>query len=155
MSRPDGWDWSITDYIDSHTGQTLYRVSVHDCRQPAAGNLSGFATSDAAEAAARKWIADKLVQGEVPKPVLPADGSLSVVEMVARGALATIEALRLSVEHLDAECYTADRDLMRAVDVRDYRMDLLQRIEDSYRAELDAIRLKRDPDFYLKAKHGD
>jgi len=155
MSRPDGWDWDISDYIDSHTGQTLYRVSVHDCRQPAAGNLSGFATSDAAEAAARKWIADKLVQGEVPKPVLPADGSLSVVEMVARGALATIEALRLSVEHLDAECYTADRDLMRAVDVRDYRMDLLQRIEDSYRAELDAIRLKRDPDFYSKAKHGD
>ena len=155
MSRPDGWDWSITDYIDSHTGQTLYRVAVHDCRQPAACNQSGYATSDAAEAAARKWIADKLVQGEVPKPVLPADGSLSVVEMVARGALATIEALRLSVEHLDAECYTADRDLMRAVDVRDYRMDLLQRIEDSYRAELDAIRLKRDPDFYSKAKHGD
>ena len=155
MSRPDGWDWNISDYTDSHTGQTLYRVAVHDCRQPAACNLSGYATSDAAEAAARKWIADKLVQGEVPKPVLPADGSLSVVEMVARGALATIEALRLSVEHLDAECYTADRDLMRAVDVRDYRMDLLQRIEDSYRAELDAIRLKRDPDFYSKAKHGD
>ena len=155
MSRPDGWDWNISDYTDSHTGQTLYRVAVHDCRQPAACNLSGYATSDAAEAAARKWIADKLVQGEVPKPVLPADGSLSVVEMVARGALATIGALRLSVEHLDSKCYPADRDLMRAVDVRDYRMDLLQRIEDSYRAELDAIRLKRDPDFYLKAKHGD
>jgi len=155
MSRPDGWDWDISDYIDSHTGQTLYRVSVHDCRQPAACNLSGYATSDAAEAAARKWISDRLGQSEVPKAVAPADSSLSVVEMVARGALATIEALRLSVEHLDAECYTADRDLMRAVDVRDYRMDLLQRIEDSYRAELDAIRLKRDPDFYSKAKHGD
>ena len=144
-----------SDLIDSHTGQTLYRVSVHDCRQPAAGNLSGFATSDAAEAAARKWIADKLGQGKVPTPVLPTDSSLSVVEMVVRGALATIGALRLSVEHLDCEYYPADRDLMRAVDVRDYRMDLLQRIEDSYRAELDAIRLKRDPDFYLKAKHGD
>jgi hypothetical protein len=155
MSRPDGWDWNISDYTDSHTGQTLYRVSVHDCRQPAACNLSGYATSDAAEAAARKWISDKLGQDQPPTPVLPADGSLSVVEMVARGALATIEALRLSVEHLDSKCYPADRDLMRAVDVRDYRMDLLQRIEDSYRAELDAIRLKRDPDFYLKAKHGD
>ena len=155
MSRPDGWDWDITDYTDSHTGQTLYRVAVHDCRQPAACNLSGYATSDAAEAAARKWISDRLGQSEVPKAVAPADSSLSVVEMVVRGALATIEALRLSVEHLDAECYTADRDLMRAVDVRDYRMDLLQRIEDSYRAELDAIRLKRDPDFYSKAKHGD
>ena len=155
MSRPDGWDWNISDYTDSHTGQTLYRVSVHDCRQPAACNLSGYATSDAAEAAARKWIADKLGQGKVPKPVLPADSSLSVVEMVARGALATIGALRLSVEHLDFEYYPADRDLMRAVDVRHYRMQLLQRIEDSYRAELDAIRLKRDPDYYTKAKHGD
>lgn len=155
MSRPDGWDWNISDYTDSHTGQTLYRVSVHDCRQPAACNLSGYATSDAAEAAARKWISDRLGQSEVPKAVAPADSSLSVVEMVVRGALATIGALRLSVEHLDAECYTADQDLMRAVDVRDYRMDLLQRIEDSYRAELDAIRLKRDPDYYTKAKHGD
>lgn len=155
MSRPDGWDWSISDYIDSHTGQTLYRVSVHDCRQPAAGNLSGYATSEAAEAGARKWIAEKIGRGEVPTPVLPADSSLSVVEMVARGALATIGALRLSVEHLDAEYYPADRDLMRALDVRDYRMGLLQRIEDSYRAELDAIRLKRGPNYYTKAKHGD
>ena len=155
MSRPDGWDWNISDYIDTHTGQTLYRVSVHDCRQPAAGNLSGYATSEAAEAGARKWIAEKIGRGEVPTPVLPADSSLSVVEMVARGALATIGALRLSVEHLDAEYYPADRDLMRALDVRDYRMGLLQRIEDSYRAELDAIRLKRGPNYYTKAKHGD
>lgn len=154
MSRPDGWDWSISDYTDSHTGQTLYRVSVHDCRQPAAGNLSGYATSDAAEAAARKWIAEKIGKVEPPTPVLPANGSLSVVEMVARGALATIGALRLSVEHLDAEYYPADRDLRLAMDVWDYRMGLLQRIEDSYRAELDAIRLKRDPDYYLRAKHG-
>jgi len=154
MSRPDGWDWNISDYIDSHTSQTLYRVSVHDCRQPAACNLSGFATSDAAEAAARKWIADKLGQGEVPMPVLPTDGSLSVVEMVVRGALATIGALRLSVEHLDAEYYPADSDLMRAMDVRHYRMDLLQRLEDSYQCELDAIRLKQDPNYYTGAIHG-
>ena len=154
MSRPDGWDWDISDYTDSHTGQTLYRVSVHDCRQPAAGNLSGFATSDAAEAAARKWISEVIGKGEVPTPVLPTESSLSVVEMVARGALATIGALRLSVEHLDSKCYPEDQDLMRAVDVRDYRMGLLQRIEDSYRCELDAIRLKQDPDYYLRAKHG-
>jgi len=154
MSRPDGWDWNISDYTDSHTGQTLYRVSVHDCRQPAACNLSGYATSDAAEAAARKWIADKLGQGKVPKPVLPADSSLSVVEMVARGALATIGALRLSVEHLDAEYYPADRDLMRAMDVRDYRMQLLQRIEDSYRDEIDAIRLQWITVYYTEIKRG-
>lgn len=154
MSKPDGWDWDITDYTDSHTGQTLYRVAVHDCRQPAACNLSGFATSDAAEAGARKWISDKLGQDQPPTPVLPTADSLSVVEMVVRGALATIGALRLSVEHLDAEYYPADRDLMRAMDVRHYRMDLLQWLEDSYQCELDAIRLKRDPNYYTGAKHG-
>ena len=154
MSRPDGWDWNISDYTDSHTGQTLYRVSVHDCRQPAACNLSGYATSEAAEAGARKWIADKLGQGEAPTPVLPTESSLSVVEIVVRGALATIGALRLSVEHLDAEYYPADSDLMRAMDVWHYRMGLLQKIEDSYQCELDAIRLRRNPDYYTKAKHG-
>lgn len=154
MSKPDGWDWDISDYTDAHTGQTLYRVSVHDCRQPAAGNLSGFATSEAAEAGARKWISEVIGRGEVPMPVLPTDSSLSVVEMVARGALATIGALRLSVEHLDSKCYPADRDLMRAVDVRDYRMQLLQKIEDSYRAEIEAIRLRRNPDYYTEIMRG-
>ena len=43
---------------------------------------------------------------------------------------------------------------MRAIDVRDYRMSLLQRIEDSYRAELDAIRLRRNPDYYTEIMRG-
>ena len=126
MSRPDGWDWDISDYTDSHTGQTLYRVSVHDCRQPAAGNLSGFPSSDAAEAGARKWIAEKMGKGEPPTPVLRKDATArqrQAMQLVS--VIAQLKATMNGLPEPPADHYGSHETWMRASDVYFWRWDRL------------------------------
>ena len=154
MSKPDGWDWDISDYTDSHTGQTLYRVSVHDCRQPAAGNLSGFATSDAAEAAARKWISEKIGRGEVPKAVAPKLDRCESCESSVQQSIFVVNAL-MRAEVVDCDNYDSDKECDQAVNVMAHRSSLLAQLLRSYEDEREAIRLRQDPDYYTKAKHGD
>jgi len=144
MSRPDGWDWNISDYTDSHTGQTLYRVSVHDCRQPAACNLSGYATSDAAEAAARKWISDKLGQDRPPTPVLPK--KMEQQRKQADEFVSVIEHIKAAMKALpdppgDLAFYSYDQ-FMRATDVYFWRWQRLLDVMQSLQYEIEMVREK-------------
>ena len=139
MSKPDGWDWDISDYTDSHTGQTLYRVSVHDCRQPAACNLSGYATSDAAEGAAIDWIQRRVgVPETVPQPVLRPDSTEREINAML-GCLLDIENRLPSPLQAD---YPDEREHIAAADCWIYRCGLIGALRNSLQAERDLIREK-------------
>lgn len=147
MSKPDGWDWDITDYTDSHTGQTLYRVSVHDCRQPAACNLSGFATSQQAEGAAIDWIQRRIGKPvTVPQPVLRNCFSWQsekdrIDDMLERLAdfEADFEVLFPTPTQAD---FPGEREHIAAADCWIYRCGLIGALRNSLQAERDLIREK-------------
>ena len=143
MSKPDGWEWDISDYTDSHTGQTLYRVSVRDCRQPAACNLSGFATSQQAEGAAIDWIQRRIGKPvTVPQPVLAEQRDYSFAKQ-------RIEYLLERLADLDAWFPTPtqadfpdEKQHIAAADCWIYRCGLIGALRKSLQAELEMIREK-------------
>ena len=143
MSKPDGWDWDISDYTDSHTGQTLYRVSVHDCRQPAACNLSGYATSDAAEGAAIDWIQRRVgVPETVPQPVLAKHRDYAFAKKYIADLLERLADVEHSLPMPEQEWFPDEREHIAAADCWIYRCGLIGALRQSLQAELEMIREK-------------
>ena len=145
MSKPDGWEWDISDYTDSHTGQTLYRVSVHDCRQPAACNLSGYATSQEAEGAAIDWIQRRVGKpAAVPQPVLAKHDDYLLITSESRvvDLLWRLNELEHDLPTPTQADYPDEKQHIAAADCNIYRCGLIGALRKSLQAELEMIREK-------------
>lgn len=143
MSKPDGWDWDISDYTDSHTGQTLYRVSVHDCRQPAACNLSGFATSQEAEGAAIDWIQRRVgVPETVPQPVLAERDGYFEARWRVDHVLDRLAELEKWLPTPTQSDYPDEKQHIAAADCNIYRCGLIGQLRQSLQAEKELIEEK-------------
>jgi|DEB19_MinimDraft_3_1074340.scaffolds.fasta_scaffold34170_2 hypothetical protein len=141
----------VVDYDDRTTCATRYLAR---CTHEKTTELRGYECREHAEAAARKWLGDRLGSNVVPVPVAPKSGGSDSFEKGISACIGLTNAL-LRATTVSAANYDSDRDVDQAVNVMEYRSSLLVLLLRSYELELDAIRLKRDPDYYTKAKHGD
>ena len=64
----DRTDFHVMDYIDRTNGATRYLAH---CTHEKTTELRGYECREHAEAAARKWISDRLRRNGIPVPVAP------------------------------------------------------------------------------------
>lgn len=145
----DRTDFHVMDYIDRTNGATRYLAQ---CTHEKTTELRGYECREHAEAAARKWISDRLRRNGIPVPVAPKSEGSDSFEKGISACIGLTNAL-LRAATVNAVNYDSDRDVDKAVRVMEYRSSLLVQLLRSYELELDAIRLKRDPNFYVKAKN--
>ena len=145
----DRTDFHVMDYVDRTTSATRYLAH---CTHEKTTELRGYECREHAEAAARKWISDRLGHWGIPVPVAPKSEGSSAFEHGINACIGLVRALnRSNAVHEDN--YDSERDVDHAVRVMEYRSGLLAQLLRSYELELDAIRLKRDPNYYVKAKN--
>ena len=139
----------VVDYDDRTTCATRYLAR---CTHEKTTELRGYECREHAEAAARKWLSDRLGQGEVPKAVAPKLDRCESCESSVQQSIFVVNAL-MRAEVVDCGNYDSDRECDQAVNVMAHRSSLLAQLLRSYEDEREAIRLKRDPNYYVKAKN--
>ena len=145
----DRTDFHVMDYIDRTNGATRYLAH---CTHEKTTELRGYECREHAEAAARKWLSHRLGHNGIPVPVAPKSERSDAFEHGINACIGLVRALnRSNAVHEDN--YDSERDVDQAMHVMDYRTGLIIQLLRSYQLELDAIRLKRDPDYYVKALH--
>lgn len=145
----DRTDFHVMDYVDRTTSATRYLAH---CTHEKTTELRGYECREHAEAAARKWLSDRLGRNGIPVPVAPkSEGSDSFEHGISACIILANALLRATT--VGAVNYDSDRDVDQAVRVMQCRSDLLAQLLRSYELELEAIRLKRDPNYYVKAKN--
>lgn len=146
----DRTDFHVMDYVDRTTSATRYLAH---CTHEKTTELRGYECREHAEAAARKWIGDRLGQGEVPKAVAPKLDRCESCESSVQQSIFVVNAL-MRAEVVDCDKYDSDGECDQAVNVMAHRSSLLAQLLRSYEEEREAIRLRRNPDYYTEIMRG-